>query len=174
MTEKNVNRDDEQKETLDKIVQHLEEEARMILPGIQALFGFQLIAVFNQKFSEMVSADQHFHFLSLLFTTVAIAFVLSPAAYHRQAEPNKITKRFCRLGTRMLTLSLIPLIIGISLDLFVITKVITKDQTESLVVSALAFVLLTTFWFIFPQLAKARNKTQDTKERAQAMILGKV
>ncbi|TLG71825.1 hypothetical protein [Methylocystis sp. B8] len=26
------------------------EEARMVLPGIQALFGFQLIAVFNNRF----------------------------------------------------------------------------------------------------------------------------
>jgi hypothetical protein len=26
------------------------EEARMVLPGIQALFGFQLIAVFNERF----------------------------------------------------------------------------------------------------------------------------
>ena len=29
------------------------EEARMVLPGIQALFGFQLIAVFNQRFESI-------------------------------------------------------------------------------------------------------------------------
>jgi hypothetical protein len=31
------------------------DEARMLLPGIQALFGFQLIAVFNQTFSQILS-----------------------------------------------------------------------------------------------------------------------
>jgi hypothetical protein len=28
------------------------EEARMVLPGVQALFGFQLIAVFNNSFHD--------------------------------------------------------------------------------------------------------------------------
>lgn len=32
---------------LSQAAQHLLEECRMVLPGIQALFGFQLIAVFN-------------------------------------------------------------------------------------------------------------------------------
>ncbi len=34
------------------------EEARMVLPGIQALFGFQLIAAFNQRFSELKALAQ--------------------------------------------------------------------------------------------------------------------
>jgi hypothetical protein len=31
-------------------VQFTLDEARMVIPGIQALFGFQLIAVFNERF----------------------------------------------------------------------------------------------------------------------------
>jgi hypothetical protein len=37
---------------LSKAAQLLLEECRMVLPGIQALFGFQLIAVFNARFAE--------------------------------------------------------------------------------------------------------------------------
>jgi hypothetical protein len=33
--------------TLEEETRTIIEEARMVLPGIQALFGFQLIAVFN-------------------------------------------------------------------------------------------------------------------------------
>ncbi|MDQ2943358.1 MAG: hypothetical protein M3R21_06785 [Candidatus Dormibacteraeota bacterium] len=41
---------------------HLLNEGRMVLPGIQALFGFQLIAVFNQTFSQRLSpAEQYLH-----------------------------------------------------------------------------------------------------------------
>ncbi|GAC1430502.1 MAG: hypothetical protein NVSMB6_29390 [Burkholderiaceae bacterium] len=29
------------------------EEARMVIPGVQALFGFQTIAVFNNQFGEL-------------------------------------------------------------------------------------------------------------------------
>ena len=31
------------------------EEARMVVPGLQALFGFQLIAIFNRRFELRLS-----------------------------------------------------------------------------------------------------------------------
>jgi hypothetical protein len=42
----------QKKESLEEEVDHVVEEARMVLPGIQALLGFQLVAVFNQRFAE--------------------------------------------------------------------------------------------------------------------------
>ena len=39
--------DEVEQESLKDEIANLIEEARMVLPGIQALFGFQLIAVFN-------------------------------------------------------------------------------------------------------------------------------
>jgi len=37
---------------LSQAVSHLLEECRMVLPGLQALFGFQLVAVFNTAFGD--------------------------------------------------------------------------------------------------------------------------
>ena len=52
--------------SLDRATTHILEECRMVLPGIQALFGFQLIAVFNPGFSEHLStSEQHLHLLSV-------------------------------------------------------------------------------------------------------------
>ena len=34
------------------------EEARMVLPGIQAFFGFQLIAVFNNRLQDLTHMEQ--------------------------------------------------------------------------------------------------------------------
>jgi hypothetical protein len=39
---------------------YLLDECRMVLPGIQALFGFQLIAVFNQRFEQDLSAFERY------------------------------------------------------------------------------------------------------------------
>jgi hypothetical protein len=52
----------------------------MVLPGIQALFGFQLVAVFNQRFTELSNFVQLTHFAALMLTAQAILFVLTPAA----------------------------------------------------------------------------------------------
>ena len=42
--------------TLSQAMQHLLEECRMVLPGIQALFGFQLIAVLSPGFDVKLTA----------------------------------------------------------------------------------------------------------------------
>jgi hypothetical protein len=72
---------------LDSAASHLLEECRMVLPGIQALFGFQLIAVFNQGFDEkLTSGEQQLHFLALFLVALSAALVMAPAAIHRQSQ----------------------------------------------------------------------------------------
>jgi hypothetical protein len=66
------------------------EEARMVLPGIQAFFGFQLIAVFNNRFQELTHTEQVLHLIALLLLAVSIALIMTPAAYHRIAERGMI------------------------------------------------------------------------------------
>src|SRR5689334_24698194 len=80
--------------SLPKAMDNLIEECRMLLPGIQALFGFQLIAVFNSTFGEKLSPlEQQLHLLAIGLVGVAIALILTPAAYHRQMEHVSITRR---------------------------------------------------------------------------------
>src|SRR5688572_10992549 len=52
------------------------EEVRMVLPGMQALFGFQLIAVFNERFDQLSTSLRLAHFGSLILVAIAIALVL--------------------------------------------------------------------------------------------------
>jgi hypothetical protein len=59
------------------------EEARMVLPGIQALFGFQLIVVFNNSFDQLTQTEQNAHFVALALVAFAIAIIMTPVAYHR-------------------------------------------------------------------------------------------
>ena len=60
----------------------------MVLPGVQALFGFQLIAVFNTGFAEKLShGEQRVHLLALALVAMAGALIMTPAAYHRQTSP---------------------------------------------------------------------------------------
>jgi len=48
-------RDDVKVETLDDEADRVISEARMVLPGMQALFGFQLIAVFSERFADALA-----------------------------------------------------------------------------------------------------------------------
>ena len=51
---------------LQQAAQTLLDECRTVLPGIQALFGFQLVAVFNQRFADdLGKPEQVLHFVAI-------------------------------------------------------------------------------------------------------------
>ena len=84
------------------------EEARMVLPGIQAFFGFQLIAVFNSRFQDLTHTEQVLHLVALLMLAVSIALIMTPAAYHRIAVRGMVSRHFIELASRFLEYSWIP------------------------------------------------------------------
>jgi cytochrome bd-type quinol oxidase subunit 2 len=104
---------------LAQAAQMLLDECRMVLPGIQALFGFQLVAVFNTRFAEeLTSSEQRLHFVSILLVVVAIVCVMAPAAYHRQLGTHTVTERFLSIATRLLFWGLWPLVLALSFDIY--------------------------------------------------------
>jgi hypothetical protein len=77
--------------TLEEEVRTTIEEPRMVLPCLQALFGFQLIAVFNDRFQNLVPLEQYLHVLALVLVALAAACIMTPAAYHRIAERGTVS-----------------------------------------------------------------------------------
>ena len=64
----------------------------MVLPGIQAVFGFQLIAAFNNRFQNLKPMERLLH-----LGAIAIALIMAPASYHRIAEKGIVSRRFVEL-----------------------------------------------------------------------------
>src|SRR5437867_6193926 len=124
---------------LSDAAEHLLDEARMVLPGMQALFGFQLIAVFSPGFSEMLDdTGQQLHLAAISLVVIAVAIIMTPAAYHRLTGPRDVTESFIELSTRLLLLSMLPLALGICIDFYLVASVII-DGTISALFAALLF-----------------------------------
>src|SRR5262249_34464824 len=67
------------------------DECRMVLPGIQALFGFQLIAVFNSAFHERLSVgERYIHLFATGLVACAIVLIMTPASLHRRSGPHHV------------------------------------------------------------------------------------
>jgi len=138
--------------TLDKAAQHMLEECRMVLPGIQALFGFQLIAVFNDGFGEKLSEPQQMmHLAAIILVAIAIALVMAPAALHRQAEPQEVSERFVWLSSRLLLASMYPLAIAICLDAWLVTSIIVGGNRAGIAVALALLVVFALFWLALPR-----------------------
>jgi hypothetical protein len=138
--------------SLNASVTHLLEECRMILPGLQALLGFQLIVVFQPAFSERLSAaEQRLHLVALTLLAIAVALVMTPAAYHRQTRPQQASRHFLFLGGRLLTVALFPMMVGIAFDLYLIAHVILGRIAPSLALAVTLLAIYSSLWFFLPR-----------------------
>ena len=137
---------------LDKAAQHMLEECRMVLPGIQALFGFQLIAVFNEGFGEKLSEPQQvMHLGAILLVAIAIALVMAPAALHRQAEPQEVSERFVWLSSNLLLASMFPLAVAICIDAWLVTAIIVGRDVVGLAVAMALLAVFGLLWLFMPR-----------------------
>jgi hypothetical protein len=139
---------------LSKAVLYLLEECRMVLPGIQALLGFQLTVVFNPGFREKLSqGEQELHFGAIALLAVAMVLIMTPAAYHRQAHPHEAREAFMRLASRLLLTSMAPLAVSVCLELYLVGKVIRSGPLFPALTGGV-FLLAMFFWFILPRLKR--------------------
>ena len=140
----------------------------MVLPGIQSLFGFQLIAVFNQGFKmNLTHFEQIIHLVALLLVAVSAILVVAPAAYHRQAN-HQISKHFVELSSLFLAWALAPLALGTCLDIYLVVRVISQSAIWSIALSVLIFMVYAWTWFVFPRLRARSLKVQPTFSLASA------
>lgn len=144
-------------ESMQEEATHMLEECRMVLPGIQTLMGFQLIVAFNPAFQDLDLAPQLVHLGALMMTGIAIALLMAPAAFHRVAQPGRITRDFIDLTSRYLAAGLLPLSLGITADVFLVVYVVTELYSAAAAAGALLWALYTWLWFMFP-LGRADSK----------------
>jgi hypothetical protein len=105
----------------DKIEQVL-TEARVVLPGAQALLGFQFATVLVEGFEKLPPASKDVLLASLALMALSIILLMAPAAYHRIVENGEESERFHRFASLMLLAAMVPLPLGISGDTFVVVQ----------------------------------------------------
>lgn len=139
-------------------VNHIQQEGRMVLPGIQALFGFQLMAVFSAGFkTEYSPMQQEMHYIALTLSALATLVVLIPAAYHRQAKRDCVTSHYVTISNRCILAAMGFLGGAICLDYILIGEVVGLSHgvnTVSGIALTISFFLA---WFIYPRQCAKRN-----------------
>lgn len=147
----------EQQVELKDAVGYALDEARMILPGIQALFGFQLVAVFNERFAEIFGDwGQWLHLAALVLVALSCALAMTPAAFHRRNDHGKVSQRLLDVSSAFIGAAMVPLMGAISIDVGLVGYVVSESPWISTglgVACALVFVAL---WLVYPSRRGAR------------------
>ena len=135
-------------------------EARVVLPGAQALLGFQLAAMLTDAFVELPRSSQYVHLVSLGLMAITIVLLMAPAAFHRIVEAGQDTERLHRFSTAMLLAALVPLGLGLAGDFYVVTAKVLKAPETALALSAASLVFFFGLWFGMTLTVRARGEAR--------------
>lgn len=143
--------------SLETKIEQMLTEARVILPGAQALLGFQLVITFSDAFEKLPFASKIVHLVALGLLALTVIWLMAPAAFHRIVYAGEDTPELHALGTRFLLAASVTLALGISADLGVVVgKVINSDQAGAAAAVA-SLCLLTGLWHVYPLVLRARR-----------------
>ena len=134
-------------------------EGRVILPGAQALLGFQLVVMLTKAFGQLPAPARAVHLVALMCVVLAIILLIAPAAIHRLAFDGNDDPRLHSTGSILMTLALLPLALGLSCDIWVALTKLFDDQDSLALVGALSvWVLLMTMWYVVPLALRRRYR----------------
>jgi len=132
----------------DKIEQLL-TESRVIIPGAQALLGFQLTAMFTQAFDSIPTSSKTVHALSMSMTALSTILLMTPAAYHRIVENGEDTERFYRFARKVVLWSMLPLAISVAGNFYVVLQKVTQNRALAITTATTALLTCLLAWFGF-------------------------
>ena len=132
---------------LEDKIDHVLVEVRMILPGVQALLGFQFIIFFGEAFDRIPQLSREIHLVSLLLVALSTVLLMTPAAYHRIVEHGEDTERFHRVANRLVLAATLPLALGMAGDFYVVTEKITHSPSVALAAALALLIFFLGLWF---------------------------
>jgi hypothetical protein len=146
-------------------IKHVLTECRVVLPGAQALLGFQFVTTLMEAFEKLPASSKYVHLASLVLVAISIVLLMTPAAYHRIVERGEETKHFHRFASRMLIAAMIPLALGVSGDLFVVVRKVTESTTSATASAVVSLLFFYGLWFGFT--LYRRNRKRSGRETAE-------
>jgi len=142
--------------SLETKVEQMLTEARVVLPGAQALLGFQLVITFSEAFEKLALDTKVVHLVALGFLALTVVWLMAPAAFHRIVYAGEDTPEFHALGSRFLLAASVTLALGISADLGVVVAKVGSSNAAGMVAATVSLALLVGLWHVHPLLLRRR------------------
>jgi magnesium-transporting ATPase (P-type) len=142
--------------SLETKVEQMLTEARVILPGAQALLGFQLVITFSESFEKLPFASKIVHLVSLSLLALTMIWLMAPAAFHRIVYAGEDTAGFLALGSRFVLAASVTLALGISAELGVVVAKVVSSSIAGETAATASLILLLGLWHVYPEILRRR------------------
>ena len=150
-----ADRNETEKERLDRNLNELLGELRVALPGVQVLFAFLLAVPFNQRFNQTTGFEKGVYYVTLVTTALAAAFLIAPSAMHRiefRADDKHhvvfTANRFAVIGFAILGVAMTAAVLLVTHFLY--------SNVLAIATPVVVGLIFATLWFALP-LARLRR-----------------
>ncbi len=125
-------------------------EARVVLPGAQALLGFQFAIVFTRAFMELPQHLKWAHGTAIGLITIATILLMTTATYHRVVYGGSDAPGFYKVASRLLLSATVFLALGLSADIYLVVSKISGSPVLSMALALTSAALLLGLWHLWP------------------------
>jgi hypothetical protein len=144
------------KERVDRELSELLEEIRVILPGVEILFGFLIILPF-QFSDELTGLERLLYLGAFLSVSAGLALLVASSSYHRIRFREMDKERLLFLANRLVIAATVLVAVGISLVVYLVVETLIGGVIAGVVAAANA-AWFAWFWFGIPLLRRAAGK----------------
>ena len=144
---RNKDKDRTQQPPLKERIKEVLIETRMVLPGAQALMGFQFAIMMMDGFDKAPAVSKYIHFASLSAIALGTIFLIMPAAFHRIVFQGEDNEEFPGLAGGMLLIALFFMGLGMSGDFLVVCQKVTGSFAISAVAAGALQAFFYGLWF---------------------------
>ena len=136
-SQRSARSNEDEAERLDRELIELLNELRVVMPGVQVLFGFLLTVPFQQRFETIDDFQRIVYFVTLLLVAAASAFLMGPSAFHRLTFREGQKPYLIRLGTRQTIVGMALLALAMNGVLLLLTDLLFHTTTVAITVAAM-------------------------------------
>jgi hypothetical protein len=129
--------EEDEAERLDRELIELLNELRVVMPGVQVLFGFLLTVPFQQRFETIDDFQRIVYFVTLLLVAASSAFLMGPSAFHRLTFREGQKPYLIRLATRQTIVGMALLALAMNGVLLLLTDLLFHATAVTIVVVAM-------------------------------------
>jgi hypothetical protein len=151
--------DEDAGERLDRELIELLNEVRVVMPGVQLLFGFLLTVPFQQRFAQVTEFQRTVYVITLVLAAASTAFLIAPSAFHRMTFREGQKPYLIKLGTRQTIAGLALLALAMNGAVLLLVDVLYHAPTVAVIVAGTTS-LFAWLWFGLPLVRLASGKKE--------------
>lgn len=136
-------------ERLDRNMEELTGELRVIVTGVQVLFAFLLVVPFDVGFTHVGSFERAVYFVTLVMAALAAACTIAPSAAHRVLFRHDDKRHIVFSSNRVVIAGLVFLALAMCGSLLLVSTKLF-GVTAGALTASVAMITFATLWFAAP------------------------